>query len=130
MTYTNEEKICYVRKWAESSLSKADFSTLEGIDEGTLRKWSYRLIGEDLVDDWKKLKIGDQKQMILKALNGEVPSSITGRDMASSSNKPFVLLSGRRNGTSQVSIEFMGAMIRADENSLESVLRALKRISG
>ena len=68
--------------------------------------------------------------MILKALNGEVPSSITGRDMASSSNKPFVLLSGRRNGTSQVSIEFMGAMIRADENSLESVLRALKRISG
>lgn len=129
MTYTKEEKISIVRKWAESSLSKTDFTTQEGIDEGTLRKWSYNIIGEDLTDDWKKLKAGEQKEMMLKVLDG-MPLSITGRDMATATNKPFVLVGNRRNGSSQVSIEFMGAMIRADENSLESVLRALKRVSG
>lgn len=129
MTYTNEEKISIVRKWAESSLSKTDFTTLEGIDEGTLRKWSYKIIGEDLTDDWKRLKAGEQKEMMLKVLDG-MPLSITGRDMAKAPNNPFVLVSNRRDGASQVSIEYMGAMIRADENSLESVLRALKRVSG
>lgn len=128
MSYTSEQKISLVRKWAESSLCKADFSKEEGVDEKTLRKWSCKLIGDDLVDDWKRLKIKDQKQMILKALD-EVPFSITGRDMATASNKPFVLLHSRRSGSSQVSIEYMGATIRADENSLESVLRALKRVS-
>ena len=134
MYLTYEQKLENIRRWAESGLKQDDFCAQEGISSRTFARWI------KLAKDSGFLPAG--KSLGSVAAKSEFISRFNQPSDTATVEKPFgsmVLVSRSRtesavtpvlNERTPITVEYMGARILIDENSIESVFRALKTVSG
>ncbi len=127
--YTATEKISYLKTWATSGQTLQDYCKNEGIGRTTMNLWAKSILADDYTST---LRDPEQKQILLKKLKKMESSSNTSESVKSQT--PALVMVNKsiqkKHKTAPISIEYMGAKISIDENSVESVFRALKAVNG
>lgn len=127
--YTATEKISYLKTWAASGQTLQDYCKNEGIGRTTMNLWAKNILADDYTST---LRNPEQKQILLKKLKKMESSSNTSEN--GKSQTPALVMVNKsiqkKYKTAPISIEYMGAKISIDENSVESVFRALKAVNG
>ncbi len=128
--YTKEEKFSHLKKWVKSGQMLKDYCYEEGVSISAMRRWSLNILGSNYTST---LRSTEQKAVLLKKIE-KMESSSTPRASVENKAPALVMVSKakdrKKSKTTPISIEYMGARISIDENSIESVFRALKAVNG
>jgi len=82
------------------------------------------------VEQWKESGLTQSEYARINSLNERTLNTWV-RKSKDTEGGQLVLVSKRQaSGSHNISIEYMGAMIKVDEDSLECVFRALRRANG
>lgn len=126
--YTNEQKIGHLKKWVTSGQLLKDYCYEEGVSISAMRRWSLDILGSNYTST---LRSTEQKAVLLKKIE-KMESSSPSSECVATKTPALVMVSKakkNRSKTHSIFIEYMGARISIDENSIESVFRALKAVN-
>lgn len=128
--YKPEQRIGHLKNWIKSGMKLRDYCKKAGVSRASMSTWAVDVLGRDYTTT---LRSSEQKAVLMKkieALEGQTSFEAGNR----ASSKPLVMVNrckkAENNTAAPISIEFLGARISVDENSIESVFRALKAVNG
>ena len=128
--YTTEQKFSHLKKWVTSGQLLKDYCNEEGVSESAMHRWALNILGSNYTTTFKNTQ---QKDVLLKKINElESPSKMGSIRKAQSNTLVMINRSKHKDSViaAPISIEYMGARISIDENSIESVFRALRAVNG
>lgn len=138
--YTTEQKFNHLRAWVKSGKGVEDYCITAGVSRNSIKYWSKKILGEDYKFSLRDIS---QKKLLLHKIDQlENTASIKQRNVHPVSVSSMVMVSKCQKKqdnksvamnfqeSAPITIEYMGAKILIDENSIESVFRALKAVSG
>ncbi len=123
--FTKEQKIDYLKSWLTSGKLLKDYCKESGRSRVTMRGWAKEILGSDYTST---LGNTEQKAVLLKKIEKMkdvdkcTPNSLV--KIYKCKKVKDVLVSP------SIFVEYMGAKISINENSIESVFRALKAVNG
>lgn len=127
--YTTEQKIEHLKRWVTSKQLLKDYCIKAGVSDSAMHTWAVNILGSDYTATFKS---DEQKAVLLKKIEKLEASSLI-KDFREGSSPALVKVNRSKKAQSitaaPISIEYMGAKISIDENSIESVFRALKAVN-
>lgn len=127
--YTTEQKFSHLKKWVTSRQELKVYCIEAGVSRSAMRGWATNILGPDYTST---LKNSEQKALLLKKIE-KLEASTSMNGYGKSSSAALVKINKSKDVktvATPISIEYMGARISIDENSIESVFRALKAVNG
>lgn len=128
--YTTEQKFSHLKKWVTSGQLLKDYCNEERVSESAMHRWALNILGSNYTTTFKNTQ---QKDVLLKKINELESPSKMGSIRKAQSNTLVMISRSKHKETviaAPISIEYMGARISIDENSIESVFRALRAVNG